>query len=451
MTTSVERCQASTRGSGTGGPSTLTGTVCGTGRPRGSSSAARRLGSSRPLARGAEEIERVEHQLDRIGGLARRPGRGRRLEGHGQCRALGPGHPHQHPFGVAAGGYRADHLRARGQFGGGQHLGDRVPVAGERGHPHGRRKPQFGALGQLAGGEAGRVPADQRLHGRHAGVGADHDRPARPDEGGGGHPAAQRLLAGAQVGPREQCPAVEQQRGAVAAGAIGSAPGVATTSSGRSVDRGQHPVAAAGAHRRHRGRPDPAPRRCACTDDDRAHRPAAADRASPVAGRTSAPPAVRHRARSRREQRAVAGGAPGRRAIAHAGQGGHVAATRDLHQHRGAGGERIPRRAPGQARQPGRGRGRVAGLLDLVAGRHDARRAAPHPRPLGDDLVRPARFDEQLRLGRPREAAEQQRRAGQRGAQHEHVAGVGIRRAGLVVEVVTVVPDASRPSSATGA
>jgi hypothetical protein len=62
-----------------------------------------------------------------------------------------------------------------------------------------------------------RVPPHECLHGRQRRL-REHHHPAVPaHQGRGGHPATQGLLGGAEVGAAQQCPAVEQQRGTVAA------------------------------------------------------------------------------------------------------------------------------------------------------------------------------------------------------------------------------------------
>ena len=61
-------------------------------------------------------------------------------------------------------------------------------------------------------------------------------------------------------------------------------------------------------------------------------------------------------------------------------------------------------------------------------------------RPGRADLVGPARAHEVVRLGRAREAAHERGRALLLGAQQERLAGVGVRRPRLGVQVVTVVP-----------
>ena len=105
-------------------------------------------------------------------------------------------------------------------------------------------------------------------------------------------------------------------------------------------------------------------------------------------------------------------------------------------------GERLARRAPGQARQPGGSRGRVAGLLDVVAGR---RRCAARRRARRRGRRRSRAPSRTRRAAAPRRCGAnpptQQRGAGLRRAEHEHVAGVRVGRARLVVQVVAVVPD----------
>ena len=99
----------------------------------------------------------------------------------------------------------------RQQFG---HIGR---GAGQGGHPGDRREPQLLAVGQLAIGRAGRIPANQRLDRRERRVGTEDHRPVRGDQGDRVGPAPHGLLGRAQVGPAEQRPAVQQQGGAVTA------------------------------------------------------------------------------------------------------------------------------------------------------------------------------------------------------------------------------------------
>ncbi len=101
-----------------------------------------------------------------------------------------------------------------------EEVGHVVGLPGQLREPPRRRQPQRLALGELAGGEPGRVVAHDRLDRGQRRVG-EHDDDA--SVGGGAHqahgrdPAAHRLLGRAQVGAVEHEAAVEQQRGGVAA------------------------------------------------------------------------------------------------------------------------------------------------------------------------------------------------------------------------------------------
>ena len=303
-------------------------------------------------------------------------------------------------------------------------------------------KPELGAVGQLAGGEAGRIPADERLDGGDTGVGTDDDRaarvaPARRRPSTGAAPPHRHAGRPGTAAPSRRAAArrrSRRQRSVRRRAWPPRVPGGPRTSAStrspplvRTAVPGKRPAELLG------GSPG--------TDHDGPQRAAATVRAAPVAGRAPAPAAVRDRTARRCRERAGTGRAARRGAVAHAGQRGHVPAPGHLHQHRGAGLEGCAGGAPGKAGQPGGCGGRVAGLLDLVTGDHDSRRGRAQRAAVGGDLVRPAGFDKLLGFGRPREAAEQQRAVGQRGPQDEHVAGVRVGRARLVVQVVAVVPD----------
>ena len=125
----------------------------------------------------------------------------------------------------------------------------------ELGHPHRRRQRQLDPLGQLAGGEPGRVPAHQRLDHRQRGVrrgSGQHDHPAvaagaRERRRGG--PPAQRLLGRVEGRPVEGRPGVQQQRRRVAAVGDRLGPGCGDHQAGAGVDPGQHLTGARGVHR----------------------------------------------------------------------------------------------------------------------------------------------------------------------------------------------------------
>ena len=119
----------------------------------------------------------------------------------------------------------------------------------------------------------------------------------------------------------------------------------------------------------------------------------------------------------------------------------HVAATWHLDENGATRLQRVVRRSQRNAGQPRGERPGVSLLLDVVAGGRDPRCRGPHGRAIGDDLVRPAGFDQQGGLGRAGESADQQRRATERRAQDEHVARVRIGGPRLGVQVVAVVPD----------
>jgi hypothetical protein len=106
-----------------------------------------------------------------------------------------------------------------------------------------------------------------------------------------------------------------------------------------------------------------------------------------------------------------------------------------------AAGQRVSSGAPRHAGQSGRSCRWVPRPLDIVADRRDARRGRPADRPVRDDLMSPATLDELGRLGGPGEPAYDERRSGERGAEHENVASMRIGRPRLGVQVVAVVPD----------
>ena len=163
-----------------------------------------------------------------------------------------------------------------------------------------RREARLRPLGQLAGGEAGRVHPDQGLQGpARALPHRDHRAAVGPaaDQGDHVQPAPQRLLGGPQVGPQQQqrrCPAAPHRRTRPSAG--GSAPGVATTMPGVSGHPVQHPPADRRSAPGSAGRPCPAPRPSARAPTIGARtRRRPADRALPVdlaAGRTRRTPAA---------------------------------------------------------------------------------------------------------------------------------------------------------------
>ncbi len=77
-----------------------------------------------------------------------------------------------------------------------------------------------------------------------------------------------------------------------------------------------------------------------------------------------------------------------------AGQARHVPAARHLHQDSGPGGQRLPCHSQAQAGQSGRARGRIPGLLEVVAGSLDPWGSVAHRISLSGDRVRPAGLDQ---------------------------------------------------------
>ena len=192
-------------------------------------------------------------------------------------------------------GDRAEHLRALRPVEQGQHVVDRADVAGQRGEPGRRRQVRLTARLGLALGEAGVVPADQRLQGRVGGV-ADREGPAaRPQQPDRVAPAAQRLLVGPQVVETEGEPGVQQDHRGVAAVGDRLGPRRRHDDGGGPVDLGEHPVA-----RRH---PDHGPGErpaellggAGLTDHRRPEPALAALRAGPGVGLGPAPAAAGRR------------------------------------------------------------------------------------------------------------------------------------------------------------
>ena len=136
----------------------------------------------------------------------------------------------------------------------------------------------------------------------------------------------------------------------------------------------------------------------------------------------------------------MADGAEGRRTAAVAGEPGRVADARRLHQHRPRL-DGVAQQVERLGRHPGRaGTGVALEVVVGVAGQvhgdalaYDVARA--------DDLGGPAGAEEVLRLDAARVRRQHGRAAGLLRAHEQHLAGVGVRRPRLVVEVVTVVPD----------
>ena len=96
--------------------------------------------------------------------------------------------------GVGAHGHGSEQVGDVGQVQQGQGVVERTRLPGDRGQPRGGRQVGLGAVGELALGEAGGVPADQRLQDRQCRVADDDDSSSGPDQSGGTEPAPQRLL-----------------------------------------------------------------------------------------------------------------------------------------------------------------------------------------------------------------------------------------------------------------
>ena len=111
-------------------------------------------------------------------------------------RRRGRGAPGRRPGDVVADRDRAEHLGPVGSLEQGQRVVDRPGLAGDRGQPGRRRQVRLAALGDLALGEAGVVPAHQRLE-RRGGPGR---RPRPP--GRRGAAARPRWSSGAAPPPR---------------------------------------------------------------------------------------------------------------------------------------------------------------------------------------------------------------------------------------------------------
>ena len=329
---------------------------------------------------------------------------------------------------------------------------DRPGLAGDRGEPRGRRQVRGRALGDLARGEARRVPAHQRLQRR---VGRRR-RPRPPgrrgrDQRRGVGPAAQRLLGGAQVGAGRaaaRCRAARRRRSRRSA--TGSAPGVATTIAGLVVDRRRARASPLEVRTRVPGKARPSSSAVRASPSTGARRPrCAALRAGP--GRRPAVPHQRQAGGSVGRGQRAAGreqvGAAGRRAAALAGQGRGVAGARGLHQHRAR--AAAPSRIASWTSlgHPGR-RGRAASRSrsrsvapatrdrDALAQHRRAARRARAAQP-----VRRRYSASTLRAKPPTSAA----RLLALGAQQQHLAGVRVRRPRLGVQVVAVVPDRHQP------
>ena len=152
------------------------------------------------LRRLRQQVERVDLDATGLGGLAGaahgRPPRAAprpapRPSGAAGTRTSMRSCARRRPGGRPAPGRAAPRRPAGGR---GEQVGDRLRRAGDAGHPGRRREAQLPALGQLPGGEPGRVPAQQRLHRRPARR-RPPPRPARPRTPAG--PAPPRPASGA--------------------------------------------------------------------------------------------------------------------------------------------------------------------------------------------------------------------------------------------------------------
>ena len=344
------------------------------------------------------------------------------------ARGRGPGRPARaRPCSAASTGTGPEDLGV-GEVEPGQQGVDGVARAGDRGDPHGGRQGQLGALGELARGVPGRVPAHERLRDPLLGVADEHDRPAvgrRTHQRGSRQPPAQRVLPGPQRRPGGAHGGVQQQRGGVPARARPARrPASRRRPPGRPATVAEHAAGRAGtgdADRAPRGTRGRAPRRSApsrpgptaarpprtpCTASRwpaartsrtwGRRRPwsARADRGT----RRSAPPPGTARTRPRaRSRRGAPARGPGRRAsrsrsVRHAGAGSRAAAagpsrasstdvsasTRAARVRASSAGRRRPR-APSPTRRAPAPR-RCARARPRAARTAPARSAAPAPR-----------------------------------------------------------------------
>ena len=289
---------------------------------------------------------------------------------------------------------------------------------------------------------AGRPP-HQGLDDRQPGVRSDdHLAAVGPGSGqrGGGGPATQRLLGGAQVRAAEQGGGVEQEDGAVATVGGGFGAWCCDDEGGLGLDRTQDLVASRGAHRHAGERAAEFLGGPAGTDGHRAQDPVLALGAAPIGGRSAAPPAGWWAILPRAAQRPLTGRAAGQGAAPLTGQGRLVAAARDLDEHRRSGRQGLPGGVPGDRRQPGRARGGVSGDVEIPAGAGDGGRDGADDLPRRGERLRPALPDERSRFDARRKTADQRAGTGPICAEREDVPGVGVRRPGFRVNVITVVP-----------
>ena len=331
-------------------------------------------------------------------------------------------------------------------------LGDELPIAVHRGHRHRGRETQFGAFGEFGLGEADRVPPDQRLHRRQRRVG-DDDEPAAVTVGADltadRHPPAYRVLTGPQVGTVELCPGVEDDRSPVSVGGhrLGTRRRDHHPCTGRDVVDDGRPAAG---HHRHPGESAAeffrgAPR----TGHQRPDRGPAASRTAERGFGAATPPAAQVAAVEL--ERAVAGPAPHMLTAAGAGQRRDVAAPGHAEDHRCVRGERGPGGVERDGGDPCRAGLRIPGDLSVVVGDGlHARATRPDHLPVGDEIVRPARGHQCLRLRRAGETTDHQGALLLMCAQHADLTGMRVGRTGFGETVVTVVPDHHQPQLGDG-
>ena len=151
---------------------------------------------------------------------------------------------------------------------------------------------------------------------------------------------------------------------------------------------------------------------------------------------------------SAQAQRSVADRAQGRRTAVVAGQPGGVADARAPAPAPGRAAPPSRRSCERLAGQPRRAGGGVAGQVALgVTGEADRDALADEVAGRGH-LGGPAGAQEVLRLDAARVRRQHGRAAGLLGAHQQDLAGMGVRRPRLVVQVVAVVPDRHQPEVA---
>ncbi len=294
------------------------------------------------------------------------------------------------------------------------------------------------------------IPSDQRLHRRDTRVCDNHNFTTfgqRNHHGSSRHPASERFLGGTKIGPAEQCPTVEQERGAVAAGHHRLRTHCRDHQRGPVWQFLDH-VTAPGQNNFHTGKRPPeffgGP---AGTDHHRAQRFRPA-RVTSVGGIGNPAPAARRcpgavgTCRSGKSQWAVTPTAPCRGTALSAGQGRYVPPPRHLHQDSVA----LTQSAPGgrecNSGQTSRSGSRIAGQgLIAVGKRGDLGCVGTNDVPRSDQIVRPSRVDEYLRFCRTGEPTDHDGAPGDVATQDGNFAGMWIRRPRLGQVVVAVVPD----------